>query len=176
MAKKFFEIDAENKKFVFTKKNFEELFVENSAVNKAFKAAMALGCYEGYVPVEGKKKQNEDRNTAAQQFNEDGVITWLKENKPDYIADWYAMKEVRQADDSKYSFMVRKNVFLFENEGARAYCGMKEKTSANYELTVRGKMLKDAVATWKKNNPKKVEKWVKDFKAAIEEERKVEGE
>lgn len=173
MAKKFFEIDAENKKFVFTKKNFEELFVENSAVNKAFKAAMALGCYEGYIPVVGKKKQNEDRNTAAQQFNEDGVITWLKENNPDYIADWYAMKAVRQADDSKYSFMVRKNVFLFENKGARTYCGMKAATSAEYALTARGTILKDAVATWKKNNPKKVENWIKEFKADIEKEREV---
>lgn len=173
MAKKFFEIDAENKKFVFTKKNFEELFVENSAVNKAFKAAMALGCYEGYVPVEKNKNQNPDRNTAAQQFNEEGVKTWLKENNPGYIADWYAMKEVRQADDSKYSFMVRKNVFLFENEGARAYCGMKEKTSAEYALTARGKILKDAVATWKNNNPKKVEKWIKDFQADIKKEREV---
>lgn len=173
MAKKFFEIDAENKKFVFTKKNFEELFVENSAVNKAFKAAMALGCYEGYVPVEGKKNQNPDRNTAAQQFNEAGVITWLKENKPDYIAKWNAMKAVRQADNSKYSFMVRKNVFLFDNEGARTYCGMKEETSADYALTARGQALEDAVSTWIKNNPKKVENWIKEFKADIEKEREV---
>lgn len=176
MAKKFFEIDAENKKFVFTKKNFEELFVENSPVNKAFKAAMALGCYEGYVPVEGKKNQNPDRNTAAQQFTEAGVITWLKENNPDYIAKWKAMKEVKQADNSKYSFMVRKNVFLFDNEGARLYCGMKEKTSAEYELTGNGKALESAVSTWMTNNEKKVEKWKKDFRKDIEEERKVEGE
>ena len=56
MARKFFEVNVENKQFIFTKKNYEELFIEGSAVNKAFKAAMALGCYEGYIPVEGKKK------------------------------------------------------------------------------------------------------------------------
>lgn len=175
MARKFFEVNVENKQFIFTKKNYEELFIEGSAVNKAFKAAMALGCYEGYIPVEGKKKQNEDRNTAAQQFNEAGVISWLKENNPDYIANWYAMKEVRQADDSKYSFMVRKNVFLFENEGARLYCGMKEETSSHYRLTDTGKILKEAISTWMKNNQMKVEKWKKDFNDEIEKERKVEG-
>lgn len=175
MARKFFEVNAENKQFIFTKKNYEELFIEGSAVNKAFKAAMALGCYEGYIPVEGKKKQNEDRNTAAQQFNEAGVISWLKENRPDYIADWYAMKEVRQADDSKYSFMVRKNVFLYENKGARLYCGMKEETSSHYRLTDTGKILKEAISIWMTNNQMKVEKWKKDFNDEIEKERKVEG-
>lgn len=171
--KKYFVVDAENKKFVFTKKNFEELFVENSPVNKAFKAAMSLGCYEGYVPIEGKKKQNPNRNTAAQQFNEAGVITWVKNNAPDYIVEWNAMEEMRQADNSKYPFMVRKNVFLYDNESARLYCGMKEETSEAYELTTRGKALKDAIPTWIKNNPKKVEKWKQ---AENEQERKVEGE
>lgn len=146
MSKKFFEIDPEHKTFIFTRKNFEELFIENSPANKAFKAAMSLGCYEGYIPVEGKKRQNPNRNTAAQRFNDDGVLSWLKDNAPSYIPKWEAMKELRRPNNSKYPFMIRKNVFLFDNPEARAFCGMSAETCDNYTLTKSGTTLNDAVS------------------------------
>lgn len=63
-----FEIDAKSKTFRFNTKNYQELFKENSEVNAAFKAAMALGCYDGYVPVVVRKNYFLYENPEARIF------------------------------------------------------------------------------------------------------------
>ena len=138
-----FEIDAKSKTFRFNTRNYQELFKENSEVNAAFKAAMALGCYEGYVPVVVKRVENPDRNTATQTFTEQGVEKWLQDNNPGWIPVWKVAKEVLAADAKKFPFMVRKTYFLYENPEARIFCGMA--ADRNYELKPLGHFLKQAV-------------------------------
>lgn len=140
---KFFEIDAKNKTFIFSHKKFQDLFVEGTEVNEAFRAAMALGCYEGFTPVErprkSKQKPKKERNTATQAFTEKGVIEWLQIHDKDWLDTWEALSYLKKADGDKYPFMVRKNYFLFYHEEARAYVGMDPK--AEYVLTALGKAL-----------------------------------
>lgn len=144
--KKYFEIDNKTKTFVFGPRTFQDLFVEDSDVNKAFKAAMALGCYEGYTPVQKPYNVKEDRNTDTQSFTCEGVVAWLTDNNPDWLKKWKASETVRMANNQKFPFMVRKNYFLFENPEARIYCGMKPDTAdKKYELRAKGKALKRAV-------------------------------
>lgn len=148
MAKMYFEINAEKKQFVFSEKNYKKLFEEGSAVNKAFKAAMALGCYEGFTPV-----QAESEKKATKGFNEAGVISWIELNNPEYMATWEAMKKVKTASNEEFGFMVRKNLFLFDNPAARVYAGMddkkikktKEHEAGVYTLTPNAIILQGAV-------------------------------
>lgn len=145
-TKKYFEIDHNTKTFIFGARTYPELFVEDSEVNRAFKAAMALGCYEGYTPVQKPFATKKDRSTAAQSFTEIGAELWIKDNRPEYLARWDIMKDVRKADGGKYAFMVRKNLFLYENQAAREYCGIKpRKDGKPYQLNPLGKALLMAV-------------------------------
>lgn len=145
-TKKYFEIDHNSKTFIFGARTYPELFVEDSEVNRAFKAAMALGCYEGYTPVQKPMASKKDRSTAAQAFTEIGAELWIKDNNPEYMKRWETMKEVRKADGGKYAFMVRKNLFLYENEAARTYCGIKpRKDGKPYQLNAMGAALRMAV-------------------------------
>lgn len=143
--KRFFEIDRQNKTFIFPQKFYKELFVNGSEVNEAFKAAMALGCYEGYVPVEKPIADVDKRNTAIQQFTAAGVEEWIKVNNPDWLQKWQLCGQVVMMNNEKFSFMVRKNYFLFENPAARAYCGMKPKANKAYELKPNAVVLRSAV-------------------------------
>ena len=140
---KFFEIDAKNKTFIFSHKKFQDLFVEGSEVNEAFKAAMALGCYEGFTPVErprkSQQKPKKERNTATQAFTEKGVSIWLEKHNKEWLQIWEAIGFLTKADGDKYPFMVRKNYFLFHNPKAREYVGMDP--AVEYELTALGKAL-----------------------------------
>lgn len=144
-VKKFFEVDRQHKTFVFSHKDYQELFVEGSEVNKAFKSAMALGCYDGYVPVEKERTTNPDRNTSTQAWSEAGVISWIKLNNPDYLPRWEAMGKVKDTHGKKYPFMVRKNLFLFENAAARIFCRIKETKEKPYELKPAAASLKTLV-------------------------------
>lgn len=70
----------------------------------------------------------------------------------DYMKRWEAMKQVRRADGGKYAFMVRKNLFLYENEAARTYCGIKpRKDGKPYQLNPLGAALKMATDARMKN-------------------------
>ena len=144
-TKKYFDIDHDTKTFIFGARTYPLLFVEDSPVNKAFKAAMALGCYDDYKPVQKPFAVKKDRVTATQAFTEAGAELWIKDNNPEYLKRWEAMKEARMADGGKYAFMVRKNLFLYENEEARTYCGVKpRKDGKPYQLNPLGKALKMA--------------------------------
>ena len=145
-VKKFFEVDRQHKTFVFTHKDYQELFIDGSEVNKAFKAAMALGCYDGYVPVEKERTLNPDRNTSTQSWSEAGVKWWIELNNPDYLATWEAMGKVRDTHGNKFPFMVKKNLFLYENAAARAFCRIKESKDKPYELKPAATALKTLVA------------------------------
>ena len=138
-----FEIDDKSKTFRFNAKNYQELFKENSEVNTAFKAAIALGCYDGYTPVLVKRVENPDRNTATQNFTSEGVEKWLAVNNPEWFPVWEITREVLAADAKPFPFMVRKNYFLHENAAARLFCGMA--ADRNYELKPLGHFLKQAV-------------------------------
>ena len=142
---KYFFIDDDSKTFVFGPRHYQELFIENSPVNKAYKAAMALGCYADYKPVRRETDVNPARNVATQNFTEDGVVAWLTDNNPEWLEKWKAAKEVKTADNKQFPFMVRKNYFLSENPAAREFCGMIEKPNKPYELRQSGKALKQAV-------------------------------
>lgn len=125
--KRFFEIDNENKWFVFPTKYYEELFSEeDNEVRKQLRAVMALGFYDGYVPVEKKRKKSENRNTSVHRVKEKGIVEWLEKHNPDWKKKWDISGTVRQADGTKFPFMVRKSYFLKENPDAREYCGVKE--------------------------------------------------
>ena len=145
MAKftKYFTIDDESKTFLFGPRYFQDLFVEKSPVQKAFKPAMALGCYDDYKPAMRPMKINPKRNTSTQQFTKDGVVVWLHDNNPEWLAKWDASDEVRTPDNKKYSFMIRKNYFLFENPAARVYCGMDK--DREYKLNASAVALRAAV-------------------------------
>ena len=138
-----FEIDTKNKTFIFSPKNYQDLFIEGTTVNEAFKAAMALGCYDGYTPILQKREENPDRNTMTQNFTEAGVEEWLTINAPEWMEKWEMAKEVRTAGNEKFPFMVRKNYFLSENPLARAFCGMNP--DREYKLRPLGTFLKQAV-------------------------------
>lgn len=138
-----FEIDDKSKTFRFNTKNYQELFKENSEVNAAFRAAIALGCYDGYTPVLVKRVENPDRNTATQNFTEKGVEKWLQDNNPEWIEKWQLSGQVLAADAKPFPFMVRKNYFLYENEAARIFCGMNPEKE--YKLKPLGSFLKQAV-------------------------------
>lgn len=140
---KYFEIDDDSKTFVFGPRFYQDLFKENSEVNKAFKAAMALGCYDGYKPVQRPFAINPDRNVHTQNFTEKGVETWIEDNNPAWLVKWNAAKVVKTADNKKFAFMVRKSYFLYENPAARIFCGMKE--DKEYALRLSAKALKAAV-------------------------------
>lgn len=140
---KYFTIDNENKTFIFGPRFYQDLFVDGSPVNKAYKAAMALGCYNDYKPVMRPMNINPNRNTATQHFTVDGVETWLKDNNPDWLRKWRVSGEVKTADNKKYSFMVRKSYFLHENPKARVYCGMPD--NPEYTLKASATALKSAV-------------------------------
>ena len=142
---KYFVIDDDSKTFIFGPRHFQELFVENSAVNKAYKAAVALGCYADYKPVTRGTDVNPARNVATQNFTEDGVVAWLTDNAPEWLKKWETAKAVRTADNKKFQFMVRKNYFLYENPAARAFCGMIENPKKPYQLRKSGQALKQAV-------------------------------
>lgn len=155
MAKKYFDVDVEKKVLVLTEKNYAEMTIPGSEVYKAIKAALEF--YPGYVPVrkETKKanKKNQpakEKNTKAQAFTADGIIEWIIEHKPTYYPCWMAMAEMKQAGGSKWPFMVRKNVFLFENPDARSFCGIN---NPDYELTENGRILKDEIENWLNNRP-----------------------
>ena len=133
-AKRYFDIDREQKTFVFTHKNFQELYNENSEVYKAFKATLALGCYDGYIPVEKERTIKVDRNTAAQGWTEKGIIHWIELNNSSYLPIWKAMKEVTNIQGNAFPFMVKKNLFLYDNPAARKLCGIKEDENNPYKL------------------------------------------
>lgn len=152
---KLFTIDTEHKTFVFNHNNYQELFVDGSEVNRAFKAAMALGCYDGFVPVEHKRIENPDRNTKTQQWSEKGVEEWITAHNPDYLPRWEAMKKARTTDAHKFPFMVRKNLFLFENEPARRFCHTREDEEHPYKLKKNAETLLMAVETIIKRQGKK---------------------
>lgn len=145
MGKRYFEIDRQNKTFIFPQKFYKELFVNGSEVNEAFKAAMALGCYEGYVPVEKPINNQAGRNTAIQGFTTKGVEEWISVNNPEWLKKWEMSGKVLMMNGAKFSFMVRKNYFLFENQAARAYIGMSEKSIKDYKLKPNGVVLRSAV-------------------------------
>lgn len=140
---KYFVIDDDSKTFIFGPRFFQELFVENSAVNKAYRAAMALGCYDDYKPVMKPMRINPARNTATQHFTVDGVRAWLQDNNPDWLHKWDLSKAVRTADNHEFSFMVRKSYFLYENPAARTFCGMAP--DRDYKLKPSALALKTAV-------------------------------
>ena len=154
---KYFVIDDDSKTFVFGPRFFQDLFKENSAVNKAYKAAMALGCYDDYKPVMKPTQVNPARNTATQHFTVEGVKAWLQDNNPDWLHKWELSKAVRTADNHEFSFMVRKSYFLYENPTARTFCGMA--ADRDYKLKPSAIALKAAVearlAAEAKNKPAK---------------------
>lgn len=145
MAKnQIFKIDLKNKTFIFSHKHYQELFVEGSEANAAFHAAMNLGCYDGFVPVEDTKEPvNKNRET--QKWTEDGVITFIKANCPDYLPRWEAMKKARTAANKPFMFMIRKNLFLYENADARKFCRVKDTEEEPYKMTENAEILKTVV-------------------------------
>ena len=145
MSKRYFDVDRKNKTFIFPQKHYKELFVPGSEVNEAFKAAMALGCYEGFIPVEKPIALNEKRSTAIQKFTIAGVETWIRENAPEWMEKWEASGKVVMMSNEPFPFMVRKNYFLFENPAARAYCGMIENPAKPYALKPNAVALRQAV-------------------------------
>lgn len=154
---KYFIIDDDSKTFVFGPRFFQDLFKENSPVNKAYKAAMALGCYDDYKPVMKPTQVNPARNTATQHFTVEGVKAWLQDNNPEWLHKWDLSKAVRTADNHEFSFMVRKSYFLYENPAARTFCGMA--ADRDYKLKPSALALKAAVearlASEAKNKPAK---------------------
>ena len=148
MSKKkvFFEVDRKNKTFVFSQRYWDDIYNPDSEVYKALHAAMALGCYDGYIPVIKERKATE-RNTSIQSWNEEGIEAWIKKNNKDYLARWKEMKEQTDTQNKKFPFMVRKNLFLYENEAARRFCHLKEDKDNPYTLGEKAEMLKVALET-----------------------------
>jgi len=143
-APSLFEIDLKNKTFVFSHKNYQALFVEGSPVNVAFHAAMNLGCYNGFVPVEAPQEKIE-KNTVTQQWTEKGVISFIETTCPEYLPRWELMKQARNAANKPFMFMIRKNLFLFENAEARKFCRVKDTAEAPYKLLPNAETLRSIV-------------------------------
>ena len=143
-APSLFEIDLKNKTFVFSHKNYQALFVEGSEVNSAFRAAMNLGCYNGFVPVEEAQEKIE-KNTVTQQWTEKGVLSFIATSCPEYLPRWELMKKARNAANKPFMFMVRKNLFLYENEEARKFCRVKDTKEEPYKLGENAETLQSIV-------------------------------
>ena len=139
-----FEIDLKNKTFVFSHKNYQALFVEGSPVNVAFHAAMNLGCYSGFVPVEAPQERIE-KNTVTQQWTEKGVLSFIETTCPEYLPRWELMKKARNASNKPFMFMVRKNLFLYENAEARKFCRVIDTADKPYKLLPNGETLRSIV-------------------------------
>ena len=155
-----FTIDKEKKEFVFTSKHYQALFNETSEEYKAFKAAMALGCYEGYVPVEKKpasKKKKSAIKSARKDFTEGMIVEWLKKHNPEWVEVWKAAKEVKAADGNKFSFMTLRNYFLYCNPEARAFCGIDEEERRKADPNYKFKLTKTAAQLQAALKPAKTE-------------------
>lgn len=143
-AQPLFQVDLKNKTFVFSHKNYQALFVEGSEVNTAFHAAMNLGCYSGFVPVE-EVQEKPEKNTVTQQWTEEGVLSFIKTTCPDYLPRWELMKQARNTANKPFVFMIRKNLFLYENMEARKFCRVKDTAEAPYKLGANAETLQSIV-------------------------------
>ena len=151
-ASPLFEVDLKNRTFVFSHKNYQELFKEGSAVNTAFRAAMNLGCYNGFVPVEATQEKAE-RNSVTQQWTEKGVVSFIKTTCPEYLPRWELMKKARNTQNKAFAFMIRKNLFLYENQAARAFCRVKDTEEQPYQLGANAATLRAVVDRMESQQP-----------------------
>lgn len=151
-APSLFVVDLKNKTFVFSHKNYQALFVEGSEVNTAFRAAMNLGCYSGFVPVE-EAQEKVEKNTVTQQWTEQGVLSFISTTCPEYLPRWELMKQARNAANKPFMFMIRKNLFLFENQEARKFCRVKDTAEAPYKLVANAETLRSIIDRMEAQTP-----------------------
>lgn len=114
----FFTIDLDEKVFVMTKKVFAELANPNSEVAKAVKSYKSLGY--NYTPV----CRQRNAPNAAQKMTIETIERWIKDNFPNYMPIWEASGAVLDETGRKFSTVIRRAVFLYENVEARKDFGV----------------------------------------------------
>lgn len=117
----YFTINLVDKTFEMTKKTFAELSNPNSDVSKAIKNYKAMGY--NFMPV-CRQRDPQKRSTAAQRLTVASIETWIEENYPNYLEIWKTSGEVLDETGKKFSPVVRRAVFLYENVEARKDYGV----------------------------------------------------
>ena len=130
----YFTINLADKTFEMTKKTFAELANPNSEVSKAVKNYKSMGY--NFTPV-CRQRDPQKRSTAAQRLKIETIEKWIEDNFPNYMPIWEMSGEVKDADGKKFSAMVRRAVFLYENVEARKDFGVGDYYETDEEAKKR---------------------------------------
>ena len=130
----FFTIDLDEKVFVMTKKVFTELANPNSEVSKAVKNYKSNGY--NFKPV-CRQREEQNRSTSAQSLTNKAIEKWIEDNYPNYMPIWKKSGEVLDEKGKKFSPMVRRAVFLYENVEARKDYGIGDYSETDEDAKTR---------------------------------------
>ena len=89
-----------------------------------------------YTPV-CRQRDPQKRSTAAQRLKVETIEKWIKDNFPNYMPIWEESGKVLDADGKKFSAMVRRAVFLYENVEARKDFGVGDYHETDEEAKKR---------------------------------------